>query len=477
MNCSPSLTSSLFIFCMLFQAPRFAVALSALSNPDSPDSRAPYQTFSPKFLDRALDKTDVKCADPRSCPEGVGILFNLEKGPQGQDQYDWCTISLISDRIVATNGHCIPAAVKADPNLCPQLMAVKFPSKSGKITTAHCKQVLSWIDLNDPFMSTHIDVLKPDFAFIELAEQVDRTPLTIDASGISDGQALTIYSVDPLPDPAIGGTIVSKTCVARQNTVIVPEFSYNLSEVASAQGCQIVPGNSGSAVLNNEGHLVALAHGRVPSMVDELKKHGIWWDRSSVTESETYVAYLTNFACLRLPLGVESIRPPDLSCTLEAKLQMESVGRRRWSEQRELEFQNQVDRKEAEWFARAPDQFEWSARWETDLSTPMEVRTLVPSIVCIKRPRAWSPLERAAVPVVNGQAILKGDYERPELDVIYTVDDKFRAVRHLAFYPPQIVHFMVALDFSNDSENEPRVSFQIDDATPTEGQRLKWCQR
>ncbi len=219
----------------------------------------------------------------QDCPEGLAKLVVSE----GPDQWK-CTGFLISDRIIATNQHCLPEVnlTKKDMD-CGQSIKVLFPMiGQKKAETIKCKKILSFSE-----NSTSDNVTSLDFAFIELESPLDRKPFTIDHNGIKEHQKLTFWRIDGLTQSFIR----KDTCSAIYNSLLFPFTDSPTSPVITLKNCSAEHGNSGSPILNDKGNVVAILEGM------NNQKNAVFFKEKFKPAKLENIIKTSNFACITLP--------------------------------------------------------------------------------------------------------------------------------------------------------------------------------
>jgi hypothetical protein len=174
------------------------------------------------------------------CPENIGVIAVSADSYFPVGNVSRCTGFLIAPNIVATNSHCIDEVDAAD---CTKVLAIKFPSSSKEAAqTFACKRVLQ--------RSSH-DIRKklPDHAYFEI-EPTSRTPFAVSKSGIPDGLKVQVVSADSI-DRGLGTRMIKRSCETVQGSVLSSQYHSPWSETAFALGCEMLPGHSGSPVIDS----------------------------------------------------------------------------------------------------------------------------------------------------------------------------------------------------------------------------------
>jgi hypothetical protein len=217
------------------------------------------------------------------CPEGLAKLVVSE----GLDQWK-CTGFLISDKILATNQHCLPEINLTKKVIdCGQSIKVLFPSVGQKkAEIIKCKKILSFSET-----ATTNNVANLDFAFLELESSLSRRPFVIDHNGIKEHQKLTFWRIDGM----VQSSIRKDTCSAIYNSLLFPFTNSTTSPVITLRNCLAEHGNSGSPILNDKGKVVAILEG-----MNNEKNIKFFKEKFKPTKLENIIK-ASNFSCITSP--------------------------------------------------------------------------------------------------------------------------------------------------------------------------------
>lgn len=229
----------------------------------------------------------VTCESLDACPEAVVGL--------NTDGKSVCTGVLVSEDIVATNLHCLPDDLRQGNDIsCKGRITVTFPaSRSREEQYEDCEQV-KWVSpqLKDT-------PLTPDWAFIKLSKRAPRMHAPINTNGISDGEVLTLYKIDPTDKGT--GILRKVSCPAIQNSLANPFFIGVKSPILAMVPCETMKGNSGSPLMSSSMEVKGLLNSMGTASDVNLKKAPFF-----------HVSFGSNFACLNIPgLAVASSPHPD----------------------------------------------------------------------------------------------------------------------------------------------------------------------
>ena len=216
----------------------FALAISGC-NSDS-QSFAPAST-SPQLKTHRFDELGmpaIRCQDAKHCPENVGQLVSITlRAPER------CTFTLVKPNVILTASHCVPwTNVKRDRTIAGNCWA-RFPQRSTDQEPPRaiaCKSVLEASRLS----WNRVDELQTDYAYIELAEDVDRPLAKVSEKAIGSDH-LFVFGVHPLEKDE--DLVVKMDCKQ--------DLSYSLltrretsEDAILMPGCPIRVGNSGGPI-------------------------------------------------------------------------------------------------------------------------------------------------------------------------------------------------------------------------------------
>ncbi|MNK08061.1 Trypsin [compost metagenome] len=233
----------------------FPMALIGCSEGGSDDPGAPVRTYefqTVQQLEEAWSGFDVTCEG--SCPESSGSLLS-----KSGTSLSTCSFSLVGKDIILTNRHCIPEDIAQQGAPCEGVVQAIFVKDDRSKEIYACDKVLS--------IPKDYGTLSPtqerDFAFLKLKKSpTGRQPLKVATSGLVDQETLTAITSTPKPSSMNGGpgaTLIKKTCKVHMNSMAVDGFTNGFKSVAAFKNCDIVSGNSGSAMVDQDGNLKAVA--------------------------------------------------------------------------------------------------------------------------------------------------------------------------------------------------------------------------
>lgn len=224
------------------------------------------------------------------CPEAVGGLISVFPGEGGRLALNGCSATLIAPDRVLTNAHCIPSQARQSGATCDGLVKVVFPKTStSPLEEWQCERVEGIVGLQEL-------ELQPDWAIIKIQGRSQKKPAAIDSSGIPQNSSAQIFKVDyTLGGEAFTGAINPTQCEANNNYFLNNSYIGSRSSLFNVSGCdnEIIPGNSGSGVFDDQLHLRGLLSFRYYK--DETTDR---FYRSSYPDYKTNSGGGTNLHCL-----------------------------------------------------------------------------------------------------------------------------------------------------------------------------------
>lgn len=324
-------------------------------HPALPDSAISQSMLLPVSED--LRAAKLACASAPDCPENVGYVLSTVP-TDGQAGFVFqCTGFLIAPNIIATNSHCLPKDLRSRGADCSTRIGIKFPAVDGRGEDVHvCERVLFASEIaddeNDP---TYLR--KADYAIFSLKTPSNRKVWQISRSGVSDGDELSGFSVNPMSNKELRGQIVKRTCQAIKGTSQLPTDLHAFSDVNLVFGPSCLPmgGNSGSPMVARDGRVVALLHGTAAN-VPQPKSAA---QNEHVSVKTLPPTYLTNIACLPMPEGVSGVEAIPASCSAEAKQALDATAKTEQEKQRKAIFATSIQNEFMTWSRTAPPIFKY----------------------------------------------------------------------------------------------------------------------
>ncbi len=301
--------------------PLFA-ACSNHSPTKTPSHTSPFYEYESSLsAQSAADGWQVACSSPEACPSTVGQLVVTAGSRVGV-----CTATLVANDVVVTNSHCFPDGFGAPEPLCSSNARIVFPASGAHpAESIECAAVLKKSDLiNDAFD-------QPDYMVLKLKRATDRGAHPVSREGMREGEKLKIHKIDPLPRG--GGTLTGETCEVLYGTVIRPQADEPENPIHVTKGCNVISGNSGSALTDERGRIRGLMFasknledepGRLPTLPSAEQK--------KITEiyRRLKIGLVTNASCIAHDFhGAGATHPDCDAMTLEEAGLSSSVDRER----------------------------------------------------------------------------------------------------------------------------------------------------
>jgi V8-like Glu-specific endopeptidase len=379
----------------------------------------------PTLFQKIVNDSEVDCAVASECPANVGLVV-LKMGVGKDLGFGQCSGTLIGKDTILTNSHCVPDEVKNFTEHCSDRIAFVLPkAQAGKKKLATCKKVLFASDISK-------GNLDPDYALIQLNEELTDTPSVVSTKGFQEGQSVVAFTSDPDSEVKIKGMIRKKQCEAVQGTIVSTKFThpYSYTVALFSDTCGVIGGNSGSGVFNQQGQVIGvISHGRRVESAEEAESTGF-----KLPKSKKF-GVAANLACLNLS-SINVSPAPECKDALASQRDIfeELVA----PEKREALFMKAI----GETVTKSPGMFIYNVSGSalTPAGNEISKAVVLKTPECIKPLAAWPKTAGAPVakvkefsvfdPVETAALILLFDeYLRPELgyklDQIYSREYKF----------------------------------------------------
>ncbi|HKP58010.1 MAG TPA: trypsin-like peptidase domain-containing protein [Polyangiales bacterium] len=194
----------------------------------------------------------MRCEDEASCPDAVGMLV---VGGAPSQEPERCTVTLIERDRVLTASHCLSPMERRRGAACPRTW-VFFPQTAGAAAESiACERVVEATEVVGD------DALHQEHAVLQLDRASTRLPLAIDPHPPEPGSIVTVASITPHPIYGTTHALATRLCRVIDSTPAQRELGRAAGDVGWLASCPIARGNSGSPVLDYQGHVRAIVHG------------------------------------------------------------------------------------------------------------------------------------------------------------------------------------------------------------------------
>jgi len=239
----------------------------------------------------------LSCRDG-DCNPSVGLMSAVIKDAAGWTAGQ-CTASLIAPDIIVTNGHCIPIDLAKAGSDCRGRLFLTFAAEANHKDYDHqigCSRVL--YRHKDPSFDGS------DYAYVQLERASNRPALRQSREGFEHGKKYFINKVNPLravdtgKGKGVAGEFAREACSNMQDTAIFDQPLNKQSHSQLLVDCKVIPGNSGSPVLAEDGSL----RGVVYAFLKKELLHSLHSQNGSTIPDPADLADLnlvSNFACLK----------------------------------------------------------------------------------------------------------------------------------------------------------------------------------
>ncbi len=324
----------------------------------------------------------VTCPDPKQCNPSVAMLTYTTPS-----NVKVCTAFLIAPDIAVTNSHCIPDDLKSNGSDCSDRIWLFFPA-IGDIPAmqVECSQVIT--------ASPKKEFATPDYAFLKVAQAIDRPVLPVSDAGLPDQMNVHVTRVNPTSDTLPNGVMDTTPCRVIQGSILLPEFDKDQSTLATFTDCTLVHGNAGSPVIADDGTVRALVQAVFNKKVIETL-----YVQQKIPLLDGDIAQIdlgTSFACVRTPLEDPS-KPFPPACAESQEGTVDPFTRALIAQQADKSLENQIQ----VWGENAAVPFVWTAQMvskNSPLLGPIQELTssadnpkvyAIPVPSCIRDPKEW----------------------------------------------------------------------------------------
>lgn len=270
-----------------------------LTRPTQPPSGPLPGDGSQMYLDsqKIARNVTITCRNGE-CNPSVGLMTAVIKDSAGWTAGQ-CTASLIAPDIMVTNGHCIPVDLAKAGSDCRGRLFITFAAETGHKEYDQqigCSRVL--YRHKDPNFDGS------DYAYVQLERASNRPALRQSRDGFEHGKKYFINKVNPLRSvdngkgKGIAGEFDREACVSMQDTAVFDQPLNKQSHSQLLVDCKVIPGNSGSPVLAEDGTLRGVAY----AFLKKELLHSLHSQNGSKIPDPTELADLnlvSNFACLK----------------------------------------------------------------------------------------------------------------------------------------------------------------------------------
>ena len=201
--------------------------------------------------------SDFTISLSQNTPAGLRTLLNKVQGSYGEAILNICTWALIDSKHALTNSHCLSDKLIKDPSQnCSETISGVFSDGSGNKEERNCKRVIK--------ASKYTDNLKfksQDYAVIELSKPITTVkPFNFKRDGVSEGEELILHAMDhrQSASKSIQSSYNPKSCTVYSSDTLGTVNSTGSSPLPVFENCEVIKGNSGSPLTNNQNNLVGV---------------------------------------------------------------------------------------------------------------------------------------------------------------------------------------------------------------------------
>jgi hypothetical protein len=250
------------------------------------DNKDPFPTYDANSpLGQELNAVTLTCATSeceanKADFESIGLVAMARDGyvsKYSSYKMGRCTGFLYgSNDIVGLNSHCITDAMWENRSACSETLAIRFPETPGHPSEIRsCTELIYKSDIGE---KNGFDI-KADYAFFRI-KPVNRVFLPLATSPTGGNQTVSVRKVNPLPNSnTLDGHLDYARCETLTGSLLNSKYYSQWADTGLAiqlqnshSTCKIIPGNSGSPVLNARNEVVGFAQSyALPEFLTILK--------------------------------------------------------------------------------------------------------------------------------------------------------------------------------------------------------------
>lgn len=298
------------MFLVILVLPTLVSCGSNSSGGDNPNERLRKDiNYTGEFSDFGKlisEQASLECGEA-SCPEGVVSIYTEASKKLSYSGYEYsmqlCSGTLIAPDLILTNFHCIEKTHGTAMDDCKGKVYVR--TQDGE--TVGCKEIT--YDSSISFISEEEGIVRRDVALIRLDHDLSlNTPdaiMKVVPKPLSETEAYSSYVVNfgsTFSEPA---KIAKKTCKIMKDNSIYPLGGLERKSFEFLGDCDVIQGNSGSALLSEKNEIVGLIFARI--QFDKIEEawdgllgklnHKLTYD----TFNDLHAGLAVSFACLNSP--------------------------------------------------------------------------------------------------------------------------------------------------------------------------------
>ena len=220
-------------------------------------------------IEDAVHAMQVHCEDEASgCPDYVGLVLNISEVLENKiTKIAPCTGFVFQENnVMGISAHCLSKDIQKNGASCDGKLVAAFPDEKDLFS---CDEVISVEGGdNNPLKGL-------DYAFVRLKRAVSHTlPLKPSREGLQDRLSVTLAKVDWQfhGEGKWEGVVHEESCFIRQRTYYFPNFNHSYDQIGITVGCDVQGGNSGAPLLDQNGNIRGIMHGRQGILSEDYYK-------------------------------------------------------------------------------------------------------------------------------------------------------------------------------------------------------------
>ncbi len=205
----------------------------------------------PSEIQEAFLENTLVC-ETADCPDAVASL-NVLMTPS---QFPFvCSATLIGNRQILTNAHCVPQDLRQNGASCAGRVKINFPANRNFPPEQFDCESVQAVHLGPEFMAP----FRQDWAILTLRGTTNRQAARSSQRGVARHSMIQLFKVDR--DLFSGDSVVTETrCQANTSSSPVTQDTQRWSNLVEINDCDanLIVGNSGAGYFNEQGRLVGV---------------------------------------------------------------------------------------------------------------------------------------------------------------------------------------------------------------------------
>lgn len=335
------------------------------SNQNDNNNGGPRQTRNDRTFNELIKNQSITCEG--NCPEYLAKVLIFD-----HNKYKFCTGTLINSKTLMLAANCLGDYIKLPGISCSKEVHVYFP-QTGKVEAqkVNCLKVIS-ADLNNEKDPT---LWSSNFAFVELAKTVERTPASLSKKGSTVNDLAINYYLDEIDN--LKGIFKTQLCKPVFGSYANPFARNELSSSLLMNNCFYQNSASGSPLVRG-----GKVFGIISKDILEENLSYILENEMLPGEKLGVLTHAHNLSCVITPIDSAEIRLPYFC---EEEIDIFALDRLRQNLRSSESIHSQSIKKIQTTISGIQDKFLWDVNFlESDSALEAEMKPK-----CFFKPYNW----------------------------------------------------------------------------------------